>query len=46
MLAPSAVELRRLTRATRHAELLAVESNTDRSLGEYTFNHYPHAEER
>ncbi len=46
VMAPSVIELRRLTRATQRVELLAVQSTAEKLLGEYTFNHYPHASKR
>ncbi len=46
VLVPSVKELRRLTHETMRVELLAVESNGEKSLGEYTFNHHAHASKR
>jgi len=39
---PNVAELRRLTYATQHVKLLAVDSTTERVIAEYTFNHSPY----
>jgi putative zinc finger protein len=38
---PNMAELRRLAHATQRVELIAVDGAGDRTIGRYTFNHYP-----
>jgi anti-sigma factor RsiW len=40
---PNVVQLRQLTFATQHVTLLSVEPTGERVIGDYTFNHSPHA---
>src|SRR5262249_34034419 len=44
VLVPSVALLRKLGTATMRAELLAIENTTERVIGVYTFNHFPHGQ--
>jgi hypothetical protein len=43
VMAPNVTELRQLSVTTQRVRLLAVEPGSERVIGEYTFNHSPHA---
>jgi hypothetical protein len=42
VVSPNVAELRALTFATQHMQLVAVEQATERVIADYTFNHSPY----